>query len=113
MKPELKSALRWWEAHIWLGKPGGVSVEAASPLGWERYVGLQGKVIGLDRFGASAPAETIYRELGLDAGKPGERAMATLEAPLSHSASRQLPSHSAVHSPQAAHPSQAAQEAAR
>ncbi len=44
-----------------------VSIEAASPLGWERYVGLDGKAIGLNRFGASAPAETIYRELGLDA----------------------------------------------
>ncbi len=55
-----------------------VSIEAASPLGWERYVGLQGKVIGLDRFGASAPAETIYRELGLDAGDVVDAAMKLL-----------------------------------
>jgi len=44
-----------------------VSVEAASPLGWERYVGLDGAVIGLNRFGASAPGEIVMRELGFTA----------------------------------------------
>ncbi|HEY4667558.1 MAG TPA: transketolase, partial [Anaerolineales bacterium] len=42
-----------------------ISIEAASPLGWERWVGDDGVVIGLDRFGASAPYEEIYRQLGL------------------------------------------------
>ncbi len=41
-----------------------VSIEAGSPLGWERYVGLDGAVIGLNRFGASAPGEIVMRELG-------------------------------------------------
>jgi len=41
-----------------------VSVEAGSPLGWERYVGLEGAIIGLHRFGASAPGEIVMRELG-------------------------------------------------
>ncbi len=41
-----------------------VSVEAGSPLGWERYVGLEGATIGLNRFGASAPGEIVMRELG-------------------------------------------------
>jgi transketolase len=41
-----------------------VSVEAGSPLGWERYVGLEGAIIGLNRFGASAPGEIVMRELG-------------------------------------------------
>jgi transketolase len=41
-----------------------VSVEAGSPLGWERHVGLDGAIIGLDRFGASAPGEIVMRELG-------------------------------------------------
>src|SRR5271166_3382315 len=41
-----------------------VSVEAASKLGWERYVGLDGAIIGLNRFGASAPGEIVMRELG-------------------------------------------------
>lgn len=42
-----------------------VSVEAGSTVGWERYVGLRGKSIGLDRFGASAPAEVLYEKLGV------------------------------------------------
>lgn len=42
-----------------------VAVEAGSTLGWGRYVGLDGAVLGLDRFGASAPYQTLYRELGL------------------------------------------------
>jgi transketolase len=44
-----------------------VSIEAASPIGWERYVGDKGIAIGLSRFGASAPGEVIYQKLGLDA----------------------------------------------
>ncbi len=44
-----------------------VAVEAASRFGWERYVGDCGHVVGIDRFGASAPAEVLYRELGLTA----------------------------------------------
>jgi transketolase len=46
------------------GVKARVSVEAGSPLGWERYVGLDGAVIGLSRFGASAPGEIVMRELG-------------------------------------------------
>lgn len=42
-----------------------LSVEAGSPLGWERYVGGEGKIIGISRFGASAPGEVIYQKLGL------------------------------------------------
>ncbi len=41
-----------------------VSVEAASPFGWERYVGPQGAIIGVNRFGASAPASVLMREFG-------------------------------------------------
>ena len=44
-----------------------VSIEAASPFGWERYVGPEGVVIGLARFGASAPAAVLYQKLGLTA----------------------------------------------
>ena len=45
-----------------------VSVEAAASLGWERYVGLRGAVIGLDRFGASAPGRDGARASGLHRG---------------------------------------------
>jgi transketolase len=41
-----------------------VSIEAASPFGWERYVGLEGAIIGIDRFGASAPGSILMREFG-------------------------------------------------
>jgi len=41
-----------------------VAVEAGVAMGWERYVGSQGEVIGLDRFGASAPVEVLMDRLG-------------------------------------------------
>jgi len=41
-----------------------VSVEAASVYGWERYVGDQGAVIGMTRFGASAPAKDLFQKFG-------------------------------------------------
>jgi transketolase len=47
--------------------PTGVprlAVEAGSPIGWYKYVGLDGDVIGLDRFGASAPGPKVMAELG-------------------------------------------------
>jgi len=44
-----------------------VSIEAATPLGWERYVDLDGVAIGVPRFGASAPQKVVYEQLGLTA----------------------------------------------
>ncbi len=44
-----------------------VAIEAGSTLGWWKYVGTDGAVIGLDRFGASAPAKRILTELGFTA----------------------------------------------
>jgi hypothetical protein len=44
-----------------------VSVEAASPFGWERYVGRDGVIIGVNRFGASAPGPVVMREYGFTA----------------------------------------------
>jgi transketolase len=52
-----------------------VAVEAAAPLGWERYTGLGGAVIGLERFGASAPYQTIYAHLGLTAERIADTAL--------------------------------------
>jgi transketolase len=43
-----------------------VSVEAAASLGWERWVGPEGAIIGVDRFGASAPGAVVMRELGFN-----------------------------------------------
>jgi transketolase len=42
-----------------------VSLEAGSTFGWERYTGLHGLRIGIDRFGASAPAPRLYEHFGL------------------------------------------------
>jgi transketolase len=45
-----------------------LAVEAGVTLGWERWVGDKGEIMGIDRFGASAPFEVIYKELGLTIG---------------------------------------------
>jgi transketolase len=44
--------------------PARLAVEAAATLGWHRYVGDAGVVIGVDRFGASVPGETVLRKYG-------------------------------------------------
>ena len=46
-----------------------VSIEAGSTFGWERYTGLHGLRIGIDRFGVSAPARDAYAFFGLTPGK--------------------------------------------
>ena len=57
--------------------PAGVprlAVEAGSMLGWWKYVGLDGDVIGLDRFGASAPGPIVLEKLGFSAENVAARA---------------------------------------
>ena len=44
-----------------------VTVEAQTPFGWERYAGDEGAIIGIDRFGASAPAKLIFEAFGITA----------------------------------------------
>jgi transketolase len=46
-----------------------VAIEAAHPMSWYRWVGDNGVVLGIDRFGASAPYERIYEELGITVDK--------------------------------------------
>lgn len=41
-----------------------VAIEAASPFGWERYIGTEGKMIGIDHFGASAPGGLVLEKFG-------------------------------------------------
>jgi transketolase len=41
-----------------------LAVEAGSPMGWERYVGQAGDVVGIAHFGASAPAKVLLKEFG-------------------------------------------------
>jgi transketolase len=45
-----------------------LAVEAASSFGWERFVGLEGETVALDRFGASAPSAELQERLGFTAG---------------------------------------------
>ena len=44
-----------------------MSIEMGASLGWHKYVGRHGLVMGIDRFGASAPGETVVKEYGFDA----------------------------------------------
>ena len=46
------------------GVTARVSVEQASTLGWDRYVGLTGRSIGMRTFGASAPLKELQRKFG-------------------------------------------------
>jgi transketolase len=62
--------------------PSGVpklAVEAGATLGWWKYVGLDGGVIGLDRFGASAPGPKVMAELGFTAENVASRARALVK----------------------------------
>ncbi|TMB73299.1 MAG: transketolase [Deltaproteobacteria bacterium] len=56
-----------------------VAVEAALPQGWHRYVGDGGDVIGIERFGASAPGNVVMEKLDFTVNHVVERALALLE----------------------------------
>ena len=51
-----------------------LAVEASATLGWWKYVGLDGDVLGVDRFGASAPGPVVMEKLGFSAGNVATRA---------------------------------------
>jgi transketolase len=53
-----------------------IAIEAGSTAYWYQFVGLEGEVMGIDRFGASAPAEDVYQLMGLTV----ENTVATIEA---------------------------------
>ena len=57
-----------------------VAVEAASPLGWHRWVGDQGDVVGMTTFGASAPYKALYEHFGFTPEAIAERARAVAGA---------------------------------
>ena len=56
-----------YRADILPGDALVVSIEAGATFGWERYTGRDGLNIGLDRFGASAPAEDLFKRFGFTA----------------------------------------------
>jgi transketolase len=53
-----------------------VAVEAAHPMSWHRWVGDNGTVVGIERFGASAPFEKIYEEYGITPERVAKAAVA-------------------------------------
>jgi transketolase len=55
-----------------------VAIEAGSPQGWERWVGEMGEIIGLQRYGVSAPFEEAYRYLGLTSERVASTALQVL-----------------------------------
>jgi transketolase len=55
-----------------------VAVEAGASLSWYKYTGLDGRIVGIDRYGASAPYEVIYKKLGVTAEHVVEEVRAVL-----------------------------------
>jgi transketolase len=56
-----------------------LAVEAGLPMGWERYVGSGGSVVGMTSFGASAPGETLMEKFGFSAENVADKAMDLLK----------------------------------
>jgi transketolase len=61
-----------------LGTAPRVAIEAAAPLGWDRWTGAGGQFIGLDSFGASAPASELYEHFGITADAVAKAARAVV-----------------------------------
>jgi transketolase len=55
-----------------------MSIEASVTLGWHKYVGLQGEIVGIDHFGASAPGKTVLKEFGFTSENVLKRVRALL-----------------------------------
>lgn len=58
-----------------------LSVEAGASQGWDRYVGDAGRIIAIDRFGASAPYKTIFEHLGFTVENVYQQARSLLDEP--------------------------------
>jgi transketolase len=58
--------------------PARVAVEAGAPSGWHQWVGRDGQVVGISRFGESAPAKQIFHELGFTPENVAHRARVAL-----------------------------------
>jgi transketolase len=56
-----------------------LAVEAGVALGWDRWIGDAGEVIGLDHYGASAPAGTLFEQFGFTVDNVYQRARALLD----------------------------------
>jgi transketolase len=68
-----------YKASVLLAGVPRLAVEAGATLGWWKYVGLDGDVVGVDRFGASAPGKIVLKELGFTAENVAARAKKLLK----------------------------------
>jgi transketolase len=56
-----------------------VAVEAACPLGWDRWIGPDGAFVGMTTFGESGPAKDVYAHFGVTAERVTERAREAMD----------------------------------
>jgi transketolase len=49
-----------------------IAVEAACSLGWDRWIGPEGRFVGMDTFGESGPAKEVYAHFGITAERVAE-----------------------------------------
>ena len=56
-----------------------LAVEAAASLGWHKYVGLKGKVIAMESFGASGPGNQLFEKFGFTVDNIVEKALELVE----------------------------------
>ena len=68
-----------YRASVLLAGVPRIAVEAGATLGWWKYVGLDGDVVGIDRFGASAPGPKVMSELGFTPENVAKRAKALIK----------------------------------
>ncbi|MCT7374304.1 transketolase [Chelativorans salis] len=62
-----------------LGSGPRIAVEAAARMGWDRWIGENGRFVGMNGFGASAPAAELYRYFGITPDAVTDAALALLE----------------------------------
>jgi transketolase len=72
---------RYREQVLPAATPARLAVEPGASMSWWRWVGSSGDVLGIDRFGASAPGTTVLEKLGFTAENIASRARALLEVP--------------------------------
>ncbi|HDG97205.1 MAG TPA: transketolase, partial [Desulfobacterales bacterium] len=57
-----------------------IAIEAGATYGWHKYIGGEGKIIGIDRFGASAPYKTLYERFGITSARIVDEAVSLIGA---------------------------------
>ena len=78
MPPGEQQDATWRRAVLPPGVPR-VAVEAGVTAGWRQYVGLEGAVVGIDRFGESAPAPALFKHFGFTAQNVADTVQAVLQ----------------------------------